>query len=205
MTRHKIPAPTNTSGQQFNVKRGDDKAEEDMLLSDIMCTANSTQDDDTDEIYFVELRNRPDGSFLFCDASGNEIPAADAAPANGQRSRAVNIKSTAVKEATRFASPPKEYQTSYFCYSSSYGVQPQSDTSKQNSEMDTAFANAARPDIKFPSWFKPSEIDTTDALMMEWVRQLTAQLIKKFGCMDAIRKWSPLPTDPLLKNQPKTR
>eukprot|EP01050_Picozoa_sp_SAG11_P021689 SAG11_NODE_3912_length_2152_cov_13.990258_1_plen_317_part_00 len=35
--------------------------------------------------------------------------------------------------------------------------------------------------------------------MMEWVRQLTAQLIKKFGCMDAIRKWSPLPTDPLLK------
>eukprot|EP01050_Picozoa_sp_SAG11_P020378 SAG11_NODE_3424_length_2455_cov_10.236418_3_plen_146_part_00 len=35
--------------------------------------------------------------------------------------------------------------------------------------------------------------------MMEWVRQLTAQLIKKFGCMDAIRKWSPLLTDPLLK------
>ena len=35
--------------------------------------------------------------------------------------------------------------------------------------------------------------------MKEWVRQLTAQLIKKFGCMDAIRKWSPLPTDPLLK------
>eukprot|EP01050_Picozoa_sp_SAG11_P029173 SAG11_NODE_8105_length_1059_cov_23.908333_1_plen_134_part_10 len=70
MTRHKLPAPTNTSGQQFNVKRGGDKAEEDMLLSDIMCTANSTQDDDTDEIYFVELRNRPDGSFLFCDASG---------------------------------------------------------------------------------------------------------------------------------------
>ena len=65
--------------------------------------------------------------------------------------------------------------------------------------MDTAFANAARPEINFPSWFKPSEIDTTDVLMKEWVRQLTAQLIKKFGCMDAIRKWSPLPTDPLLK------
>eukprot|EP01050_Picozoa_sp_SAG11_P044051 SAG11_NODE_21200_length_429_cov_11.906061_1_plen_115_part_01 len=107
--------------------------------------------------------------------------------------------STAVEEATRLASPPTEYTTNYFCHSSSYGSTPQNGKSAQDSEMETAFLNAAKPDIKFPSWFKPTEIDATDELMMEWVRQLTEQILRKFGCMDAIKKWSPLPTDPLLK------
>eukprot|EP01050_Picozoa_sp_SAG11_P003617 SAG11_NODE_208_length_12354_cov_19.490167_17_plen_482_part_01 len=198
MSRHKIRKRTDLSGQDFVVKNGGDAAEADMLLSDIMSAASSTKDDDAEEIYFVELRNRPDGSFHFCDASGKPIPAADAAPASGQRSRAVHIMSTAVEEATRLASPPTEYAGNYFCHSSSYGTTPKSGNSA-NSEMEAAFLNAARPEIKFPSWFKPSEIDTTDELMMEWVRQLTEQILRKFGCMDAIKKWSPLPTDPLLK------
>lgn len=108
----------------------------------------------TEEIYFVELRNRPDGLFHFCDASGKPIPTADAAPATSQRSRAVHIMSTVVEEATRLASPPTEYTTNYCCHSSSYGSTPKNGKSAQDSEMETAFLNAAKPDIKFPSWFK---------------------------------------------------
>ena len=85
LNRHKLPL-TDNSGQVFPSRRGGDAAEADMLLSDI-CAAARQSDDGENEIYALQLRTRDTGSFTFCDAEGNEIDAATAAPEPGKCSR----------------------------------------------------------------------------------------------------------------------
>eukprot|EP01050_Picozoa_sp_SAG11_P041088 SAG11_NODE_18225_length_496_cov_4.727960_1_plen_95_part_10 len=71
-----------------------------------------------------------------------------------------------------------------------------------NQSATQSLAQPAEPilqnQIEFPQGFDPACIDKTVAHRQAWVHKLTHQKLGKFKCMDPVKYWTPLPTDPLL-------
>ena len=68
-------------------------------------------------------------------------------------------------------------------------------TSGTEGQLDTA---SLPTPIQYPEGFSPSLIDATEPEFRDWTQKLMQQKIKKFSCMEALKRHIPLPGDPLL-------
>ena len=74
---------------------------------------------------------------------------------------------------------------------------------EQKESSTSASANAGG--INYPDGFTPDMVDATEAEYAEWTDKLMKQQIRKFSCLEAIKRHVPLKGDPLLDIRIKGR